>query len=477
MASNPLKRKLVCLLGIVSGLFLGLFALLAYDAHKTAQRDAEHKARVEAERLLASLDKEIAKVHEDVLHYANSDVAHSGVPARMTNYMNEMVKTSHSAHLVMMAVNLKGKVVAINTADKNGENINTAALSAKDVSEEEWFKQAASGEVEDGNVYFENPAKDELVGEIYNTPGMVMTFTAPIRNADKTKVLGIWTTKVDWNEIVKNAIGNPLPGKHEGFRSITLMDEEGLYLLHPQGEAYEFKKNDPAFEQKKAKFEDSTEHTFTKKEAISFSNRGRTVVEATSKSVGLGEFAGTGWITNVQVRTSNRSLKTLAAYALCGLVVSLAALLALLTMAKGVSSQAQVEVHTPGTVASYSQELNEASKLLAQAMNDQAPNLKKTAINFEELNLTVSKTLETANRFNEMVTKTTEFAQKEKGLIDEMVQLLEKINAQHTSILTQVEQSKLKMGSVTSLVNTLREKSQKNKDNVVQIRKDGTTGV
>jgi hypothetical protein len=75
-----------------------------------------------------------------------------------------------------------------------------------------------------------------------------MNFTAPIRDKQTGKILGVWTNRMSWADVTEtNAKEEAEKIKSTGVAVAFpyLQNSQGLYLLHPLGEEAVLKKTFP----------------------------------------------------------------------------------------------------------------------------------------------------------------------------------------------------------------------------------------
>ncbi|MBN8530481.1 MAG: HAMP domain-containing protein [Alphaproteobacteria bacterium] len=108
----------------------------------------------------------------------------------------------------MLVVDTEGRVMAVNSVDAAGKSIDSAKLYGKSYQDASWFKKAVSGEFLKGSTLtgtaVEPPHYDAIVADVFKDDGYVMTFSAPIKDA-QGKVIGVWANFADFN-LVENIV-------------------------------------------------------------------------------------------------------------------------------------------------------------------------------------------------------------------------------------------------------------------------------
>lgn len=137
---------------------------------------------------------------------------------------------------LLLLVDLDGKVIAVNDRDPAGKPIETAALYQQNFKEAVWFKECVAGnflksQVLDGT-YVEDLHADETVRKVYNNDGLVLGFSAPVKDAEG-KTIAIWRNAADFGlveEIFKTAYAD-LKAQGLAGAELTMLDRKGRVLV------------------------------------------------------------------------------------------------------------------------------------------------------------------------------------------------------------------------------------------------------
>lgn len=103
---------------------------------------------------------------------------------------------------LMMIVDVEGKVVAVNTADKNGVPLKTEPLIGEDFSNDEWFRVCTSSQGPAGGAWYSDFMESPIVSKIYGTKGRGMAFAAPVKD-DDARVIGVWYNFASWLDVTQ----------------------------------------------------------------------------------------------------------------------------------------------------------------------------------------------------------------------------------------------------------------------------------
>ncbi len=101
---------------------------------------------------------------------------------------------------LMMLVDKEGKVVAVNTLNKNGEPLQTKNLIGRDVYNTEWFRACMGAKGPEGGAWYSDFMINEDVAQMNNGNGYGVAFAATVKN-DKGEPIGVWYNFASWSEV------------------------------------------------------------------------------------------------------------------------------------------------------------------------------------------------------------------------------------------------------------------------------------
>jgi methyl-accepting chemotaxis protein len=229
-----LRSKLLSVLFAVGLIPLVTIGILGYtQAASMAHDDAGAAMRRLAFNASDKLDRNLFERYGDVQAFAKSDPAKSMDPKRLNTWMDTMMGTYTPIYRLMIVADMKGRVVAANTADLAGKPLDSSPALGQDVSGEAWFKTASAGTLKDGETLVGDLHEDHLMSLVYGAgaSSYAMSFTYPIKN-DSGDIIGVWTNRFNWDvavsvldDVKKEAIGS-------GQKTIglTLVDSTGTVL-------------------------------------------------------------------------------------------------------------------------------------------------------------------------------------------------------------------------------------------------------
>ncbi len=157
--------------------------------------------------------------------------------------MNSYVDTYDIYYLTTL-VDLEGNVIAVNSKDQNGNDIDTSFIYNKNFKESDWFKACSRGEfttrhahTAPGNdisngTYMEDVYVDQDVKKIYTgDTGMTIGFSAPVY--ENGKVIAYWNNKTRFalvEEMLVKAY-KALAANNLGSAEITLLNPQGDVIM------------------------------------------------------------------------------------------------------------------------------------------------------------------------------------------------------------------------------------------------------
>ncbi len=154
---------------------------------------------------------------------------------RVAEAMNQYARL-YGFYVLTVAVDLDGRVFAVNDKTPAGKPLDTAAIYGRSFRDAPWFKECQAGhflksDLLDGT-YVEDVHVDEEVQRLYANEGLVLGYAAPIKDREG-KVIGYWNNLADYSlvgEIIRDTYNELKKG---GFPSadLTLLDRTGRVLL------------------------------------------------------------------------------------------------------------------------------------------------------------------------------------------------------------------------------------------------------
>jgi methyl-accepting chemotaxis protein len=151
----------------------------------------------------------------------------------MNSYM-----TNYGLYRLMILVDTKGQVLAVNSVDSTGKALDTAGIYEKNFAESSWFTKAMKGEFLQGSngltgTVVEQPATNDVVASVYKTDGYVVTFAAPVKNG-AGELVGVWVNFADFGlvEEIVATFYKSLADRQMQTAEITVLDADGRVIVN-----------------------------------------------------------------------------------------------------------------------------------------------------------------------------------------------------------------------------------------------------
>ena len=316
---------------------ISLFYYLTYNQVSSSNDSATVTAQLTSQSVMDKIDRNFYERFGDVQAFAFNKLAVTTAEQdSMIAGTQEFINTMTAYYVLydfMMICNRQGKVLAVNTRDKNGNSITTDSFLNKDISEEEWFNVCTSAEGPQGGAWFSDYSTLVEIGKIYGTEGRGMAFAAPIRNEEGT-VIGVWYNYASWGEVtegIRKQAEIELNKNHPGaFIVMTKSNGEIISI-----------DNEKLLKSTLSVSADGKVIPWTDQTSIPFSD----LTYGTSASKGAYTFAGKNWITITLIPKSKISWnvffssRNLWAVVVCLLVVTLVAIYVYVYFKKNIISR------------------------------------------------------------------------------------------------------------------------------------------
>lgn len=225
---------------VISGLLIALTPLLitSYIAVGKAYKDRERSQGIECqgavEQVADKIDRLLFERYGDVQAFVFHPGA-AGEPKVITETANTFTKM-YGFYDLMMVADETGKIIAVNTVDADGKQIDSAGLIGKSVKGEPWFEECISGRIKEGESYTADVAADPYVAQIYKSQGLSLNFSAPVLSPEG-KPVRVWSNRVSWVRSVREV----LSGLDKIFNpeGTTLQNRTSIQLLSSKSQVLE----------------------------------------------------------------------------------------------------------------------------------------------------------------------------------------------------------------------------------------------
>lgn len=238
-----LQTKLIIAFAGIGMIPLAILAVITFNAtHQLSARVGEGYRTV-ASGIIEQVERNLFERYGDVQAFGvNAVVREKSSWYQVGSDKNRIAAVAnqyaalYGMYQLALFVDLEGKVIAVNDKTPGGQPLDTASLYQQNFKDAVWFKEVVAGNflkspTLDGT-YVEDVHVDELVKRLYNNDGLVLGFSAPVKDADG-KVIGVWRNAADFGvveEIFKSGYAQ-LKTQGLGLAELTLIDRKGRVLV------------------------------------------------------------------------------------------------------------------------------------------------------------------------------------------------------------------------------------------------------
>ncbi|RYZ70759.1 MAG: methyl-accepting chemotaxis protein, partial [Proteobacteria bacterium] len=375
------KMKLMGILSVMSVSTIGLFVYQAKrtnDAFRTAK---ESHLRGTVEGLLEKIDRNLFERYGDVQAYALSEPARSLDPTRITAFINDMMATYAPVYDLMIVTDVKGKVIAASSVGKNGKPIDVKPLMGADYSAKPWFKASVSDRVAAGSSFVEDMQLDEEVASLTGSPGKVMNFSSPIRDRETGRIIGVWSNRMSWADVVESIIKEETAKiKNDQITVVaaSIVDSKGMYLFHPKGSEFELKRTHDQFHPADAGADQ-----------LPIREIADGMIEAGVVSHGYSTYPGRGWGAVVSIPAEDKASLERAQFLMlaCAVIIAANILAWIVIFRTSLSVERMVArlFADSAQIKTSATNVSDASQRLSSSTTEQAAAIAETATSMEEM--------------------------------------------------------------------------------------------
>lgn len=220
---------------------IALFYYLTYTVIASVNRSQLVASQLTSQSVVDKVDRNFYERFGDVQAFAFNQLPvealrSDSVSADLQLFINTMT-AYYVLYDLMMICDRDGRVLAVNTQDKNGKAINSSFLIGKSMAQEDWFKQCMSPPGPEGGAWYSDFMAQKLVGQIYNNPGYGMAFAAPVRDPQTGTAIGAWYNFASWKEVtdgIREEAERDLKKEHPGAFILLTNTKNEVISAHNQ---------------------------------------------------------------------------------------------------------------------------------------------------------------------------------------------------------------------------------------------------
>ncbi len=489
-ANLSLKAKIIGV-NIVGLVVLGIIVfLIFFNGQNEIMSRTQAGFSSYSDNLQAAVAAQFYERYGDVQAFAmNADIQsndHNTIVAELNEYV-----VLYGIYDLIMLVDTKGNLVAVNNKDIAGKDIKSDGLYKKNYSSEKWFQETLKGnflvdtEKNYNGTYFEDAQVDTFVSEVYGEKRWGNAFSAQVKNS-KGDVIGVITNRANF-KWVESEVQNLASGMIKAIGS----DFE-LMVLNESGKVLAIVDATKSFKEKyERNFEEvGVQNIYEEHKELNNLNHTMTgVVEAfddelnTVQIVAYSSFKDAKWPSKVGWSAMTHIDKKAAfaafdkgmrdfyiAFAITLGLISLLSLWFGNSVSKSMSNLA-------GQLASENKELLESSNVMAStsdqlssAATEQAAALQETVSAIDEVSAMVSKNAENARKSKEISQDSEKSAVQGKRTMDEMIAVIDEIHKSNTEMMDQIKKSNEEFTNIVNVINEIGSKTKVINDIVFQTK-------
>jgi len=465
------KAKLRIALSILALTSLLTSGYLSYQLIHIGTDDKTDLLKKAAESIADKVDRNLFERYGDVQAFALSEPARSGDTTRITKFMVDMMAAYAPIYDVMLVLDKKGNVLAANSVDKSGKSLDPKKIIGKNYAQEEWFKDSINGKIAPGTAHFTDLLQDPDTAAFASTDGKVMNFTAPIRDAKTGEILGVWTNRMSWKDVVEDiVIKESQKLKDEKITTISayLVNQDGTYLIH-HDESQVLKTRSEGLAQFLSQKISTWSHSIEDQDQIK-----NEALEIFTSAKGYSTYPAQKWTYILRAPSSDSTLRFNFISSIVGMVL----ILLMAFFANSISNRVAYTLEQiiqklkdgSSKVSQTSAEVTQAAQTLSGASTQQAAALQETTAAIEEINAMIKKSSDNSTHSMGVAEQSAEIAKRGQESVEQMSAAINEINISNEAILNQINESNDQISNIATVIAEIGDKTKVINDIVFQTK-------
>jgi methyl-accepting chemotaxis protein len=469
-----IRAKLIALMVAVALVPVLVVAFTSYSsARSSLARDAKNTQQELAANISDKLDRLMGDRVGDTAAAANTLVAKSMDPPRITALANNFMKVYSPDYKVMAVANAQGKVIAANTVKPDGSPLDSSSLVGSSVSGEGWFKGAMAG-----HVFVEDVNASSMIQHIYGLKGVdadAVVIAEPITNA-QGRVVGVWSNRFSW-PVARQVVLDQLKrayARGAQTENVNVLNTHGVVIA-----------SDTPEDTLKQTMADSAEakgalagNTDASALVPNIDDPGKTDVAGWHRSTGHGAFKSLGWAVLAN-QASSEALKpatsllhrTLLITLLSVIAIAAAAFLVARLVARKVGSYSaftakvaegdltvKLDVTGHDELAELGNNLNEMVGNLAEMSGQVLEGARTISSSASEILATVNQQNAGANEQSAAINQTTTATEEIRASAEQAAQKAEEVTVQAKDAVRATEEGSQAVEAIVHGMDAIREK-------------------
>ncbi len=489
-----LKQKLIALVFSVP-LILGImsFGVLEIISKKVAQQEM-HSFESYSRSLSDAIGAQFYERYGDVQTFSLSPTLQAHDRKVIVQSLNTF-SAMYGIYDLIMVVNAKGKLVAVNDKSPDGKAIEVAPLYSKNYSDAPWFKSVIESKSLDdkdkgfSGTFFEDVQVDPYTSEVYGSQRLGNSFSTAIKD-ESGNVIGVITNRAGsrWFEVAFKELYRSLKNLGMNNTDVVLMKNDGTLLFE-----YESDPKSTKLEDSKYDWNQLLKYNFVKDEfqaaillqkgesgAGTFLDHREKIPHTTgfSKVSGPKFIDSIGWGIMVRNSSSEEGLAELylikkVFYVAFGLVILASLFLSIVfssSIARVLSSLAERLTKGSGEVATAAKNITDSGQKLSESVSEQAASIQETAAALEEVGSMLRSSSENAQKSKTASEFSRQSSEEGKKSIDQMIHAIQEINLSNETIMREVDRGNTQISEIVKLIQEIGQKTKVINDIVFQTK-------
>jgi methyl-accepting chemotaxis protein len=201
---NLSQLFLILSVGTISIILIGVSTYMVNNSISSKIAQLEVMTNGRSSGVIEKIDRNFYERFGDVQAFAYNNLAVEAATTKSSNenlqkFINTMV-SYYVLYDLMMVCDMDGKVIAVNTLDKQGKNVKSDFLIGKDFSNDEWYRACTSEIGPEGGAWYSDFMENKDVSSLYSRTGWGMAFASPIKDSEGNAI-GVWYNFANWDDV------------------------------------------------------------------------------------------------------------------------------------------------------------------------------------------------------------------------------------------------------------------------------------
>ena len=395
---------------------------------------------------------------------------------------------------LVMVVDSKGRLVAVNSKGADGKEINVNPLYSKDFSDAPWVKAVLSGQfTEDkdkafSGTYVEDVQMDPWVSQVYGGNRLGSAFSAAIKDA-AGNVIGAISNRAGsrWFEVVFKELYSGLRKSGFPHAELMLLGKDGTLLFEYTSDPSQDKLRDSIYNwEKLLKFNVAQSGNKAAQKLLAGRGGAKLTPNTRSKEMQIQGYAPVsggkfidkiGWSVIVRDSASEAFAKVNQAkaifYGVFAVIVLMASFVAYVfstSLSRRLAALAESLSRGSSDVFSAAAQISSSSLELSDAASEQAAAIQQTAASIDQVSAMVKKSADNATQSQKVSQDSRDAAERGQRSVQEMIQAINDISQSNSVIMSQVEDGNRQISEIVKVISEIENKTKVINDIVFQTK-------